>query len=50
MMWKANKSWQGAPGSSTITLTMNTDLEHASDFTIDGDISFTADGEITLTE
>ena len=50
LVWKANKSWQGAPGSSTITITMDTVLEHISDFNIDGDISFTADGEITLTE
>lgn len=50
MVWKANKSWQGAPGSSTITIEMDTDLEHASDFNIDGDITFSADGMITLTE
>lgn len=50
MAWRANKSWEGAPGSSTVTIAMNTDLEHTNDFTIDGDITFNADGMITLAE
>lgn len=47
--WNADSSWQGVNADTPMTISMNTTIDHLSDFAVDGDITFNSSGMITLT-
>lgn len=49
-IWRAGTTWSGINSDVQQTYSMNTTISHVSDFAIDGDITFSTDGKITLAE
>lgn len=47
-VWSPTLVWRGVNASTEIILEMGTTMDNKDNFTIDGDISFTADGAVTL--
>lgn len=49
-IWNLKTVWRGASTAAPATASMNTALDHISDFNIEDDITFNADSMITLAE